>query len=537
VAIGIDANGQLAQGAKFDWSVNNDNKVQIDDAGRATLLSPGLARITCRVGAVEASARLLVRPTRRPLQTDEQWRGDQDALPPDPADGIGMIINPSSLLERLLPAAQAQGPSPGDYGNDGLIGQVGSPMFLPKELTRLGAVLSTSNFELALPLFNLGGRGLATSLNLYYNSNPWGVRFDSGLNSSVYTFDPIQSWPSPGFSLGFGRIIYYDGYTDGNQVSWHKFMLIDADGTRHALGLGQDYGNNTLQTTDGSHITYIGNAANGGTLYTNDSTAMTIGKVNNRLLPTMITDPNGNYIQIAYKWQTNFPDIALNYIVDTLGRVIQFNYDAYNSTNLTSISGPTGTVTLNYQTVTMNTSFQGVVVQNQPTSFSAVSSMTIPARPQYQFTYSGYGMIYQIAASSAGGSGTMSYDYPLGGEYLYGVPTFTQRTETGTNSPTGVFSYGANGVSRPDGSVLSLSSASQQVKNSAGTILSKTDTTYTTDPGGSPAVQSIVTTDDIGQQTKVDFDYDQYGMSSTSATMATRSAANGKCGGAHIALM
>src|SRR5436853_7929156 len=118
-------------------------------------------------------------------------------------------------------------------------------------------------------------------------------------------------------------------------------MLIDADGTRHALGTGQDYGNNVLQTTDGSHLTYVGNAANGGTLYTNDGTAITISKVNNRLLPTVITDTNGNYIQIAYKWQTNFPGIAIDYVVDTLGRVIQFNYDAYDSTNLTSINGPT----------------------------------------------------------------------------------------------------------------------------------------------------------------------------------------------------
>src|SRR5438128_6444042 len=151
---------------------------------------------------------------------------------------------------------------------------------MPKESTRLCSVLSTSNFELALPLFNLGGRGLATSLNLYYNSNPWGMHFDPSLNSNVYTFDPIQSWPSPGFALGFGRIIYYDGYTDGNQVAWHKFMLIDADGTRHALGLGQDYGSNMLQTTDGSHITYVGNAANGGKLYTNHLTAMIISKPN-----------------------------------------------------------------------------------------------------------------------------------------------------------------------------------------------------------------------------------------------------------------
>jgi hypothetical protein len=274
-------------------------------------------------------------------------------------------------------------------------------------------------------------------LNLYYNSNPWGTHFDPVLNTTVYTFDPIQSWPSPGFSLGFGRIIYYNGYTDGNQISWHQFMLIDGDGTRHALGLGQDYGNNTLSTTDGSHITYVGNAANGGTLYTNDGTAVTIGKVNNRLLPTMITDTNGNYIQIAYKWEANFPGIAINYIVDTLGRVIQFNYEAYNSTNLTSISGPNGGVTFNYQTVTMNTNFQnGIVVQNQPASFSAVSSVTIPALPQYQFSYSGYGMIYQIVASSAGGNGTMTYNYPLGGEALNGGPTFTQRTETSTNTMT-----------------------------------------------------------------------------------------------------
>src|SRR2546423_1727265 len=76
VAMGLDATGQPAHGAKFDWSTDDSNKVQLDDAGRANLIHPGLARITCRVGAVEATARLLVRPTRRPLQTDEQWRQD-----------------------------------------------------------------------------------------------------------------------------------------------------------------------------------------------------------------------------------------------------------------------------------------------------------------------------------------------------------------------------------------------------------------------------------------------------------------------------
>jgi hypothetical protein len=124
-------------------------------------------------------------------------------------------------------------------------------------------------------------------------------------------------------------------------------------------------------------------------------------------------------------------------------------------------------------------SFQGVVVQNQPASFSAVSSLTIPVCPSYQFSYSGYGMMYQTVASSAGGTGTITFDYPLGGEALYSGPTFTHRTESGTNS--------------------------------SGTVLNKVDTIYTNDPGGSKVVESLITTDDLGQQTKVDFDYDQYG--------------------------
>ena len=85
---------------------------------------------------------------------------------------------------------------------------------------------------------------MATSLTTYYNSNQWGAY--SGQGGTTYVFDPIQSWPSPGFSLGFGRIVYYNGYTDGNLVGWHSFMLIEPNGTRHSLGVGTDYGSNTL---------------------------------------------------------------------------------------------------------------------------------------------------------------------------------------------------------------------------------------------------------------------------------------------------
>ena len=340
----------------------------------------------------------------------------------------------------------------------------------------------------------------------------WGAYFDPVRNGTVFVFDPIQSWPGPGFSLGFGRIVYYNGYTDANQVALHSFMLIEPNGTRHNLGVGTDYGTNTLQTTDGSHITYVGNAANGGTLYYNDGTAATIGKVNNRLLPTQITDTNGNYIQVAYKWETNFPGIAINYIVDTLGRVIQFNYGEWpapTSTSLSSITTPAGTITFGYQSVTMNYSFlMAVAVENAPTSFYAVSSIAIPARPTYSFGYSGYGMIYNTSVASQGGTASVTYNYPLGGEDLFGGPTFTQRTE----SPNATYSYSSWGdITRPDGTVMALSSTVRRLKNSSGQTLSKTEYAFTTDAGGSTVVQSAITTDETGQQTKVDFDYDQYG--------------------------
>ncbi|MEK6289059.1 MAG: RHS repeat-associated core domain-containing protein, partial [Acidobacteriota bacterium] len=51
----------------------------------------------------------------------------------------------------------------------------------------------------------------------------------------------------------------------------------------------------------------------------------------------------------------------------------------------------------------------------------------------------------------------------------------------------------------------------RELKNSSNQTLSKTEYAYTTDPGGSTAVQSAISTDETGQQTKVDLDYDAYG--------------------------
>ncbi len=506
VAMGSDITGQPAHGAKFTWESSDTTKLTIDEAGHATCLNAGLVSVTAHAGSVQHTALVFIKPTRRPLQTDDQWRADQDTLVGDAGptdDGRGDVI--SKLINALAPTAYAQGGGQGaDYGQATYPGQVGTPPFTALEPTRLGPVMPQTNFELPIPLVSLGGRGLATNLLLYYNSNVWGAYFDPINNGTDYVFDPIQGWPGPGFSLGFGRIVYYN--FDGTN---YHYMLIDPNGTRHDLGVGSATTNTTLQTTDASHMTFVGNAATGGTLYSNDGTAITIGKVNNRLLPTQITDTNGNYVQVAYQWDTSYPGIAINYIVDTLGRVIQFNYgQGPTSTSLNSITTPIGTITFSYQSVTMNYNFlTAAAVLNAPSSFYGVSGITIPQKPTYSFAYSGYGMVYQVSAQSAGGTAQVTYNYPMGGEWLYGGPTFTQRTE----SPSAVYNYTYTDVTRPDGTKLIFTGPDTELRSSRGSTLSKTVSTLTTDSGGSTALQSVISYDDIGQQTKVDFDYDQYG--------------------------
>ncbi len=502
VAMGSDIRGDLVHGAKFQWESSDTSKLTIDQAARAIMVQPGMVIVTARAGAAVQTAPVLIRPIRRPVQTDQQWRADQESFVSSVGDGEGGNGILASLTDRLMPTAHAQFNTWGD--NPNAAGQIGTPPFTALEDTRLGPVIPGSNFELPIPIVSLGGRGLATSLMLYYNSSVWGSYFDAVGNTNVYAFDPIQSWPSAGFSLGFGRITYT------SSGSGYRYMLIDPNGTRHDLGVGSDTGTNTLQTTDGSHITYAGNAL-GGTMYFNDGTAVTIGKVNNRLLPTQITDTNGNYDQIAYHWEMNYPPMAINYVVDTLGRVIQFHYDTPNSTNLTSITTPAGTVSLGYQTVTMNPNFLlSNPIENMPSSFSAVSSVTMPVKPTYTFTYTGYGMIYNIVATSGGGTATVSYDCPQGGDQVL-WPTFSRRTESGTPNDA-VFIYGSDGsITRPDGTRLLLSGPDKELRGSTNTTLSKTVSTLSTDPGGSTVLQSVIAYDEIGQQTRVDFDYDGYG--------------------------
>src|SRR5262249_17307096 len=123
-----------------------------------------------------------------------------------------------------------------------------------------------------------------------------------------------------------------------------NYLLIQPDGTRIHLAQHLDFVSNrwSHQANDGSFIVF--NPLNGKLRYT-DGTLVTFDLVNNRLLPTNIRSNNGDSITIAYKtFVKNNPDPNLNfpfrwaidYVYDTLGRYVRFNYDA--TPRLVSIS-------------------------------------------------------------------------------------------------------------------------------------------------------------------------------------------------------
>jgi len=472
----------------------------------------------------------------------------------------------ASLVDKISPTAFAQSYANNDFAYDELWNDpanlVGSPRNRVMDSSRIGTVLPESNnFNMAIPIVSLGGRGVGASLTLYYNSRVW---FKHG---SAITFDAIESRPSPGFSLGFGRLVTYG---PSNAL---KYLWIDADATRHYLGQGGNASQTvTLQTNDGSHMTYVGNAAYNGTLYGNDGSKLDLGVVNNRMLPYRITDSNGNYITIAYKQTAcdpncspcsncdpTYPALMLDYVTDTMGRIIQCNYNS--NLNLVSITAPgfggtaqnpvtTTVAQFDYESRSVSSSlFTGLTVENIPAQSSDfIKHVYMPATGTgYTFSYSAFGMIYNASGRrqmSINGSGVISdgvesnsvnFNYQTASTpALTNAPAFTQRTENATNAPQAIYSYSNSPgfqtktftTTLPDTSTLNLTRSTNtlsvanglltqtEIKTSGGASMEKSVITYANDPGGQPQVANVVSYDDgtpSPNQTKIDYDYDSYG--------------------------
>jgi RHS repeat-associated protein len=307
------------------------------------------------------------------------------------------------------------------------------------------------NFQIAAPVMALPGRGIDVNLGLAYNSRLW-----NKANPNI-NFDIDRDWPAPGWSLGFGKVVGM-GVDNGS-------MIIDADGTRHAFAGTVTYGPNLNytdfagHTTDGTFIDYKHHTGLNGVMISAEArhpngTVIEYGaQGTGAMYPTRITDANGNYITITYVNNTG-PQIQT--VTDTLGRVINFHYDANNL--LTAITAPTlGTdtrtlVRLHYTQLPLNYSFSGLTPVVRNSTPWVIDAIYYPATSTgYWFgdtdSYSSYGMLTKVveqrgmgfSATSLNDQGTVTpglmtqqkvYDFQY--TNLTDAPTFTSMTETWT---------------------------------------------------------------------------------------------------------
>lgn len=221
------------------------------------------------------------------------------------------------------------------------------------------------NFQFSAPVIALPGRGIDLNLSLNYNSRVWSKA------GNQMIFDPERGFPAPGWSLGFGKMMFMG--TGGG------CMMIDADGTNHGYtGPVSTYSSGNYSstsfnghTTDGTFIdyncyvsTYNGVTSMSGSASLPNGTRISyyINSANGKqAFPSQISDAQGNYINISYL-NNRGPEIQT--VTDTMGRVVTFNYDSSSPSRLISVTAPgmdnTGTrtvVRLHYKQITLSPGF------------------------------------------------------------------------------------------------------------------------------------------------------------------------------------
>lgn len=472
-AIAYDRDNEPLSGIAFEWWITDVGRKRaprrlLNSTFKAKL--PGMFTIQARVGSVEADIPAVVTPFRNPIPASAQvhsvsTRSGRRILQTSTGTSSNKedLENNQSRIDltraELLPGDgwdSTNWPSSDDPGN-----QTGNPPGGPADD---GA--GSGNFQLSAPVIALPGRGIDLALNLNYNSRVWNK------SSTQLKFDIDRGDPAPGWSLGFGKIVYA---ADGG------CMLVDADGTRHGYtgsitqwSTGMTF---TGHTADGSLIDYgcefsygIYGAAWAKLPNGTSISYSTIGATFDQTFPTTITDAQGNYISITYR---NPERPQLETITDTLGRVITFQYDSLN--RLISVTAPRMeneepiygggktrvVMRLHYRTLNLNYSFAAGVtpVVGNPSPY-VIDAIYYPAtNTGYWFndsdSYSTYGMITKVveqrgmtwtAGPDAQGTvtpGTMtkqaSYNYPLttanqtgrtNGINLTDAPTYTSLTES-----------------------------------------------------------------------------------------------------------
>jgi len=509
-AVAYDRDNNPVGGVKVKWSGQGaipQTRVRISPHGEFEAMTPGSFTITAQAGPRSAQTTVTVRAgLKRDLNatpTGTRQVSSRDLPPAKTASAkeqkksegsAGLQFKGSnrqggsSAARRAHAAAAMPDPMPQgggggwdstNYWSAGLPeNRVGDP---PGATVDGGA--GSGNFQFAAPVVSLPGRGINISLGLAYNSRLWNKA------GSQISYDNDRGWPAPGFNLGFGKLMGMGVYKGG--------MLVDADGTRHGYT-----GNITVynwgttfvgHTTDGSFIDYNYQSGTGGPIVwaqakLANGTIIQYGAMSTAAVyPTSIEDANGNLTTITY---VNNSGPRIQTVTDTMGRVINFSYDANNLLTAITAPGYNGgsartLVRLHYQQLALNyvNAFSGLTPSVRDPYPWVIDAIYYPATSTGYWlpvsdSYSSYGMLAKVveergmgfSATSLNDMGSVSqgaitrretYNYPLTpNSGLTDAPTYTslleEWTRDGTNLDSATTGYEVHEIDNPRTTVITL---------------------------------------------------------------------------------
>ncbi|MFL6255973.1 MAG: Ig-like domain-containing protein, partial [Pyrinomonadaceae bacterium] len=268
----------------------------------------------------------------------------------------------------------------------------------PSNRTGSGGVdLYSRNFNWSLPVVALPGRaGLDLGLSLSYNSLVW-TKSGGGV-----LFDGDGGWPAPGFRLGFPVV---QGQFYDTQAQKTAYLLITPSGAR--VSLRQTAVPTVYEAGDSSYLQLTEETDGSLTLVMLGGARMTYRVHGAVYQCEKITDPNGNFITIAYDGYGR-----LDAVTDTLGRLVDFEYypDGYlkeiKQTWHREVEGAAPVTETHYWArfeyvdVTLGINFPGLMpvgAQNGQ-AFHALRKVKLADDSSFVFDYTSWGQVSQVKA-------------------------------------------------------------------------------------------------------------------------------------------
>src|SRR5205823_5432271 len=296
----------------------------------------------------------------------------------------------------------------------------GGPSAADRAMARLdpfnqtGDQIEARDCEWSLPLLSLPGRaGLDLGLTLSYSSMVW-----TRAGNAMY-FDEDNGNPSPGFRLGFPTLgnLFLD-----TQANVNARMMVTSSGRRVEFRYGGHVGNYDLYKSGDSSYAELLDYGGSIWLRASDGTNINFAYSGSEWHCVLIRDRNGNKITANYN---TYGD--LDWITDTLGRVINFHYDPnqnvdyiWQTWTVNGVAQEHRWATFGWETKNFTPSFSGVSVFGNYTSLPALIQVGLGDGSYYKFEYNNYRQVNVIQRFTSDGApgppedvqrSSLTYDY------------------------------------------------------------------------------------------------------------------------------